>query len=433
MKREDLDRELTRWRAELDAMVSNIFELSELMAYQMLEGEGGRIEGDRAAEIVEAVESVDLLMAQASSIREVIDGATARRDLLPRLGQAKAIEEILALFDRPSILLEVSEVPLAQRSLLSRGGTVEARISPRALKQQMVERFERAKRVLLELESAAARVAPYFESLRARAEALSQRRLDYGAPSPAVDALRQRLCELEAQLTRNPYAVAGSPESLVVPYFRAVEVEIESLERAQRARLAAERTEREAQERAERQREAEEHAQRAACQDELKRMAAALELLLAERADCLAVFAECQARDLDPSRLASPPGTRALVTGLRQLEDAVAAGDWARAQEAAPLWFAMCAERLAETRAAHARNAAARVLVEDLADRWRDLERRIDIAREHGVLLRGGIKGLVERVRDLMSRRHALDDAQRALEILETRLDEELAAVHRGQ
>ncbi len=82
-------------------------------------------------------------------LTSTVNKAMQLRALIPRfLGSQAKIQEIQDLLTKPSIHLSVTQIPLAQRGLLSAAQTTNA-IAPQELLELMITAFDTAKKVVL--------------------------------------------------------------------------------------------------------------------------------------------------------------------------------------------------------------------------------------------------------------------------------------------
>ncbi|MEO1272065.1 MAG: hypothetical protein AAFX99_28545, partial [Myxococcota bacterium] len=369
--------------------------------------------------------SVEALLHQVVLIREFLGKAMEQRQSLPLFGQAQALQAIARMFVEPSILLKTEKVPLAQRGLLS-DSERDRTISPQSLKEKMVVRFERSKRLLIEVEQAWEESGPKLDAVRMRAKTLASRRRQYNEDSPAVEALASRFRAIKQQLDLNPFSLTGDVEALMAPYLKAVEDEIQTLEwEREQERLALERAleeERLAQER-----------KRTLLFDEVRRAQAGLETLRAERTEALQTLMDCKAEIEDAQGLQKPPGLKAVSQGLKSIEALLEAEQWDELHDALESWFLMYNERLATTRLAQEANRKQLDEARSLIERWTQLQHQLMVAREYGVLLQGGIKRLAQDAEAAMRDKVPASKASRTLRVLEIRLEEEIAAARQGR
>lgn len=152
-----LDEVLAGWNSRLAAIADNLLELENEPAYRMLSGGSAgsvRVTGLTAARVEPALKTIPAIYVQFSLLREVVDRAVAVRRQLPMMfgGDAKLAELHRLLFTR-SVTLPATEVPLAERSLLT--GTQRSECcSPDELLAPMTRAFTAAKDAVLSVSRA---------------------------------------------------------------------------------------------------------------------------------------------------------------------------------------------------------------------------------------------------------------------------------------
>ena len=398
MKRDELDKELERWTSESEVMITNLFELTELMSYQLLSSSVDSIKGYNSEKIVSAINSLETLLEQSALIKDVIDRASKMRDSLPILGTTKAIAAIVELLEGNSIKLKTKEVPLEQRGLLS-GSEEERTISPKALKELMVSRFATCRSSLMELERAIEKSGPQLEELGQQIRRVVNRRAKYKGNSIPLKQLVNAFCQLEQDVNLNPYAMANTN---FTPLISKIENEIKTFERAHRA-----------------------------LEDKVKLARQNLADLKAERIRCLRHYAKYKDQMVAAENLKEPPKTKALETLLREIETILVKKDWEILGKKINFWFSMFNERMAGTKSTIEYNQEITETRKKLLQRWESLQRSLKMAREYGILGQPRVKKLVDNVKqiikDFIKGKVLISEAEKYVVMLEIRIGEQLA------
>ena len=144
-----LDEVLAAWNDRLAAIADNLLELQAEPAYQALSGVGGgatvQVIGVTAARVRPALAAIPTIYIHFGLLRSAIDRAVALRRGLPAMfGAEQKIAELQQILYGRSILLPATDIPLAQRTLLS-GSREQESVTADELLQRMVRAFTQAK------------------------------------------------------------------------------------------------------------------------------------------------------------------------------------------------------------------------------------------------------------------------------------------------
>jgi hypothetical protein len=141
-------------------------------------------------------------------LTSTVDKAVQLRASIPRfLGSPLKIQEIEDLLTKPSIYLVGTQIPLAQRGLLSTVQITNA-IPPQGLLELMMAAFDTAKEVVLAVEEVWSRLEPIIFSTIAEASGLETRAKSLNIDcSSEITALNQKLTQLRASIECDPLGV----------------------------------------------------------------------------------------------------------------------------------------------------------------------------------------------------------------------------------
>ena len=219
MEIEELDKLLSKWKTDVDNMITNIVKLSELMSYQILSGSVFDDPNDsNAKEASDKVANVEILLQNVNLIREVIDEAIVQKANLPLFGKAKAIDRIAQMIQGPSIAMPAKEVSFERRGLLGEAEEV-IKVKPVVLKKRMVKLFTRTKAYFFNVESIWEKMGPELSEYREKAEGLRDQLEAYGFGfCDEIEALVEKVDELELKLNTAPYAFMGGIQIELEPY-----------------------------------------------------------------------------------------------------------------------------------------------------------------------------------------------------------------------
>ena len=304
----ELDAVLAAWNDRLAAIADNLLELQAEPAYQALAGTAGtaQITGVTAARVRPALAAIPTIYVHFGLLRSAVDRATAIRRTLPAIfGAEQKIAELQHLLYDRSITLPATDVPLAQRTLLT--GTQHSDcVTAEDLLKRMMQSFAQAKDAVLAVSRAWSDLAAELDLTEAR-----MRRLGANA-----DADRM-LAETRGRILTDPLGALDYLARQVGPTLAQAEQKLAAMEQIEHALRQA-------------------HAQ----------WTALLHLhyeSLSAAADCAARFAQIPATPLDPDKL------EALRVWLDRLE--------ARRADGSPAALAVGLKNWTATADAYARQA----------------------------------------------------------------------------
>ena len=283
MTLQQLDEVLAAWNDRLAAIADNLLELQAEPAYQSLVGTGAgagvQIIGLTAARVKPALAALPTIYIHFGLLRTAVDRAVAiRRNLPAMFGADQKIAELQQILYGRSILLPATDIPLAQRTLLS-GSQQSESVTADELLQRMMRAYQQAKDAVLSVSRAWSDLAAELDRTEAR-----MRRL--GAQADAD----RMLMETRGRIQADPLGALEYLGSQVAPMILQAEQKIAAMDQVERSLRQA-------------------HAQWSA--------------LLQRHGESVAAAAECAARFLEFSGATSPvPDDRlqALLGWLQRLE-----------------------------------------------------------------------------------------------------------------
>lgn len=330
----EVDRRLAELRAAESTVTTNLFALEENPTYKLL-GDGSALEGTTAARVRPALEDAAHLWQSFSMLTTVLDRAEELRGTEKRATQGR-VDELYRLLTGPSIALPPTEVPLAERGLLS-AARLDNAITPADLLAVMGAAFERVRDAVAAVEAAWGRLLPALERAEAELARLDGRARELGVvPPPALAAARAALRPLAERVSEDPLGVGSRLDADVAPRLAAARADLDRLA-TQRQRV---------------------HTGLAAGAATL----AEIEVLLAEGRSSLA---EARRKVAGAAGLLEPLGRdaldhpeRGLVAWRERLRALAAAGRIADADAGLARWERVAGDLLAAARAVATANAA---------------------------------------------------------------------------
>ena len=239
-----LDDVLKAWQARLSAVAENLLELQTDSTYQSLTGTGGldkvSVTGATLARVGPALRSMNSLYGQFGSLQATVDQAQALRRGLPTVfgGEAKLREAEQLLFG-PSIEIEVPELPLAQRTLVS-GLRSTTRVTPEQLLQTMTQTFAEVQAAVAAVGRAWTDFADRYDRVdREIARLRAQTALPSASLQPSLDALAGNLNDLRGHVHTDPLGALAHMGSTLDAALAAVSQRVATAEQtASRLRSA---------------------------------------------------------------------------------------------------------------------------------------------------------------------------------------------------
>ena len=153
---DQIDQQLKAWQASIDVVAQNLTDLRALPIYQRLSGSPGyekaRLTGETATKVDGALDLMCQLFEHLDRLYLVLNEAKhLRRELPSMFGAEEKIRQIDRLFNTQSIDLPPVTTPVQSRGLLSIPVT-ERKVYPRELLESMMQAFERAKSIVVEID-----------------------------------------------------------------------------------------------------------------------------------------------------------------------------------------------------------------------------------------------------------------------------------------
>jgi chromosome segregation ATPase len=220
MGREIIDGKLQQLRSAVERIKQNLTELETdpnraLLDTSTLTGESAARWSDASAKLNELWQWNGLLEAHVERAQRLRDG--------------KRFDELEALLDGQSIELSISEVPLAQRTLLG-DSQVADRISIGGLLRRMSAAFDEVKVVVAGIGAAWDDLIPRVDAARKQLTECQQLAAGVGdTGGTELESAARQLAALSAQTTSDPLAVKGSDIDQLMRSLTSIRADLASI------------------------------------------------------------------------------------------------------------------------------------------------------------------------------------------------------------
>jgi DNA-binding transcriptional MerR regulator len=237
-----IDRLLTDWQQKASAANQNLLDLSDLAAYQRLSGMGNppsNVTGITQQKVSTALTAIDRLFEEIELLNLTLDRSQKLRKELPSFFLNDSdLGEIEQLLTGQSIQLSSTQVPLAQRDLLSSNLQVQ-KISLDGLLDLMITNFTIARNTFISIETAWSELESQLIGTHQSLIELKQlaEKLRVTVPASLIIA-ETNFTNLQLQLDRDPLGVNYTFTQDLTPLINDTRRELESLHR-QRQQLQA--------------------------------------------------------------------------------------------------------------------------------------------------------------------------------------------------
>ena len=237
MKLDDLDRELTRIKEASERVAANLVELEIDSSRRLLEA--STLTGESA----EQWSAASVALTQLWEWRGLLEGFLERAQELKR--SPRRADELHALLTGPAIELSRSEVPLAERDLLS-SPEVSVRCNADELLARMSRAFDEVKTVVARFGAAWETVTPRLAEARAALDRAQATAAPLGeAQRTDLEEAARRIGELTTRLGSDPLTVALDEPARLLDSLHAIERDLDATAALRRdfdARLGDART-----------------------------------------------------------------------------------------------------------------------------------------------------------------------------------------------
>lgn len=223
MTPEEVEQLLATMNDRSTVVTTNLLELEDLPVYKVLTDSKSppNLTGTTKARVEPALEGMRKLWQFFGLFNDLLRSAQALRGSDRRLKESKA-RELEQLLTGPSIKLPATQIPLAQRGLLTAAETDDC-MTPSDLLRAMSDAFEAAKRVVIEVDEAWDRLLPGVaaadEGLRVLLQLTAELALEPSA----------ELTELQTKIRRYKALVVSDPLGTVAGFDREVSSAMEAL------------------------------------------------------------------------------------------------------------------------------------------------------------------------------------------------------------
>jgi hypothetical protein len=227
---EAVDRIIQEWEERLRRVDESLLALEAEPTYEMLAPRASPrapLEGETKRLVVPALDALGELFEHRGRLTEALDRAKELRASMSGLlswGNDEKEREIHAVLFGPSIELPPDLTPLARRTLLDPGRR-EVRVVPGQLLEAMAGAYEKARDVILAVQSAWAEAEPALTAIETRVrEAREQARaLDVEtAVADELAAIEQALQVARLRLARDPLGAAKDLGGSLTPRLAAL-------------------------------------------------------------------------------------------------------------------------------------------------------------------------------------------------------------------
>ena len=238
MTLQQLDNVLKTWKARLSAVAENLMELQSDSTYQSLTGEGGLVKvhvtGATATRVGAALRTMNELFLRFGLLQSTVDRAEEIRRGLPAMFGAEAKwREIQQLLFTRSIELQASDVPLAERHLLSGARTAQS-VSPEELLDSMTRTFAEVRDAVSDVGKAWSEFAVGDDRVeREIARLRSQAVMPSSLLAPMLDEVIRRLATTREQMQSDPMGALATLRGQVEPSLATANQRVLASERMQ--------------------------------------------------------------------------------------------------------------------------------------------------------------------------------------------------------
>lgn len=200
----EVDELIERYRSAESRIAANLVELDDHPTYALITS--GVLTGASRARAEPLAAAASGMWTLLDALRRTLDDAEAARgDNRVRPGERLAAAEILT---GPSVLVEVTDTPLAQRDLLA-PGSMERRITIDALLDELRAAYEPLRDLVADIDAVWRAVLPRLDAAQTTLADLDTQLEVLGLPEPSVQRARARLDELRRTVMDDPLGVPG--------------------------------------------------------------------------------------------------------------------------------------------------------------------------------------------------------------------------------
>jgi len=233
----EVDQLIAGWQERLRLIDTNLLALeqdSTMVFLQRMVASGTGLDGVTKERAGPAITAFANIPTYRSLLDDVVQKAVKLRGRTTFLLSEKTLAEIVALLSGPSIALETSSLPLAQRDLLSTAQT----ISPDALLREMVRAYEAARDIVTAVGQTWDRRQRDLDTVQKSIADLQQQAAAQDLSVPELDSLTQELARLGARMLSDPLGAADDWSGHLQPRLEAVRSSIGQVQE-KRARITA--------------------------------------------------------------------------------------------------------------------------------------------------------------------------------------------------
>src|SRR5579871_3875380 len=225
----EVDQLIAGWQERLRLIDTNLLALeqdSTMVFLQRMVASGTGLDGVTKERAGPAITAFANIPTYRSLLDDVVQKAVKLRGRTTFLLSEKTLAEIVALLSGPSIALETSSLPLAQRDLLSTAQT----ISPDALLREMERAYEAARDIVTAVGQTWDRRQRDLDTVQKSIADLQQQAAAQDLSVPELDSLTQELARLGARMLSDPLGAADDWSGHLQPRLEAVRSSIRQVQ-----------------------------------------------------------------------------------------------------------------------------------------------------------------------------------------------------------
>lgn len=201
---DEIDELLQRYSAAENRIASNLHELQDHAAYDLLRN--GAVDGSTAAQLGPAVAAADQLWDMFSQLRDALSRARRLRGTDRRMNDRQRAP-IIEILTGPSILVETVVTPLSERGLFDESSN-ERRITIERLLDDMRAAYEPLRDGVAAIHAVHRNLLPRLDAAEVTIAAAARSATELGIVEPEVETARRRLETVRSLMLDDPLALA---------------------------------------------------------------------------------------------------------------------------------------------------------------------------------------------------------------------------------
>lgn len=222
---DEIDKLLAEWKSQRELALNSIVTLMANNTYQWATGSGPghppKFSGLTDQQVTPVLKALEEMWLVLPLLTDVLDKAAALRKKLPRLFVTEAqLIEIHELLTGKSIKI-TTEVPFAERGLLTPGEKTDA-MTPQRVLELMVSAYEQSRDMVLKLEEARTNTVTKLAELIREVDSLAGEATTLGLQFDVLTAAGDTVSELKKMYDSDPLGLVGRLDKTVLPSFTSV-------------------------------------------------------------------------------------------------------------------------------------------------------------------------------------------------------------------